>query len=99
MFLVYKFTSVLDVTVLILSQIIWNVRLNLHIAANLCPDLPDLENGVPFIVMDTYHFDDIVTYQCDIGYVLSGSDTIICKADGTWSTSLPTCSGKQQLSE
>ena len=37
------------------------------------------------------------TYQCDSGYEFeSGSltEVITCQADGTWSSSAPTCNGK-----
>ena len=33
-----------------------------------------------------------VTYTCDPGYVLAGSERRLCGEDGTWSGGLPSCS-------
>ncbi|MGC4118128.1 MAG: hypothetical protein QM765_26975 [Myxococcales bacterium] len=34
---------------------------------------------------------DVATYTCDSSFVLSGSSTRLCQADGTWSGTTPTC--------
>lgn len=34
------------------------------------------------------------TFQCDLGYVLTGSGSSTCQTDGTWSTPPPTCTGQ-----
>ena len=36
-------------------------------------------------------FGSSVTYACDAGYTLTGSDTTLCQADGNWSDPAPTC--------
>ena len=35
-----------------------------------------------------------VIYSCNTGYMLNGSSTITCKADGQWSGKAPDCSRK-----
>ena len=37
------------------------------------------------------NFTSVVAYSCDSGYVLNGSNSRFCQADGTWSGSEPTC--------
>ena len=37
-------------------------------------------------------YQDTVTFDCNIGYTLSGSQTAMCQADGTWSGIPATCS-------
>ena len=39
-------------------------------------------------------FGSTVTYRCDPGYTLQGSDTITCMANKQWSERAPTCNGK-----
>ncbi len=38
-----------------------------------------------------YLVDSIVTVTCDEGFKLDGSSTLICNADGNWSSNLPQC--------
>ena len=37
---------------------------------------------------------DTVTYTCDDGYDLIGTETITCTSDGTWSDEPPMCGRK-----
>ena len=32
-----------------------------------------------------------VTFTCDDDYRLRGSETVVCRDDGTWNASVPTC--------
>lgn len=32
-----------------------------------------------------------VTYRCELGYRLSGTEVLLCQSDGEWSTEAPTC--------
>ena len=73
-----------------LSSCIWAFSSS----ANQCPSLPELVNGVKLSIQESYHFGDIVTFQCNIGYILQGSNTIVCQEDGSWDASLPTCTGE-----
>ena len=36
-------------------------------------------------------FSSRVTYSCSVNFMLSGEETRVCQADGTWSGTLPTC--------
>ena len=36
-------------------------------------------------------FSSRVTYTCSVNFMLSGEETRVCQADGTWSGALPTC--------
>ncbi|CAL4133700.1 unnamed protein product [Meganyctiphanes norvegica] len=38
-----------------------------------------------------YEFNNSLVYNCDTGYQLVGSESIICQADGTWSDDFPFC--------
>uniref|UniRef100_A0A672HTV9 Seizure related 6 homolog (mouse)-like 2 n=1 Tax=Salarias fasciatus TaxID=181472 RepID=A0A672HTV9_SALFA len=49
-----------------------------------CPALPQIEFG------------SVLTYQCQPGYDISGSDIITCQWDMSWSSSPPTCVKVQQ---
>ena len=40
---------------------------------------------------DIYTYTSIVTFSCDIGYILSGNYGIECQSNGQWNTSNPTC--------
>ncbi|XP_069100213.1 seizure 6-like protein 2 [Pleurodeles waltl] len=56
-----------------------------------CPDLPDVEFGWktsshPDLIRGT-----VVTYQCEPGYDIMGSDILTCQWDLSWSNSPPTC--------
>ena len=44
-------------------------------------------------------FNTTCTFECPIGYTLSGSDAITCQSDGTLSASLPNCNGKSYGNE
>ncbi|XP_039184898.1 sushi, von Willebrand factor type A, EGF and pentraxin domain-containing protein 1-like isoform X1 [Crotalus tigris] len=48
---------------------------------------------IPFgdSVVSSLHFGSKVSYTCMDGFLLKGTSTIICQADGTWSSPLPEC--------
>ena len=54
------------------------------------PDVPT--NGV--VKFSSTVYGSVATYDCETGYVLSGARSNVCNAEGEWSMSLPTCSGK-----
>lgn len=56
-----------------------------------CGKPPDVENAQA--VGDSYTFSSQVTYRCKTGYELAtGTDSITCLSDGTWSKSIVQCS-------
>ena len=40
---------------------------------------------------DIYNYTSIVTFSCDIGYILSDNYSIECQSNGQWNASNPTC--------
>ncbi|XP_019626709.1 PREDICTED: sushi, von Willebrand factor type A, EGF and pentraxin domain-containing protein 1-like [Branchiostoma belcheri] len=40
-------------------------------------------------------YQDVVTFTCNSGYTLNGATAVTCRADGTWSNPVPTCTGVQ----
>ncbi|XP_075425077.1 seizure 6-like protein isoform X2 [Ascaphus truei] len=56
-----------------------------------CSDLPEIQNGWK----TTSHTDLVrgakITYQCDPGYDIVGSDTLTCQWDLSWSSDPPFC--------
>lgn len=50
----------------------------------------------------TYSYNDIIHFQCDAGYQLSGPSSLVCQADdhesiGHWSKKQPACAGRHLL--
>ena len=48
-------------------------------------------NGERALSNTTYN--SVVTYTCDVGYTLQGSDSRTCQSNGQWSGSVPQCNG------
>ncbi|XP_068164048.1 sushi, von Willebrand factor type A, EGF and pentraxin domain-containing protein 1 isoform X1 [Antennarius striatus] len=53
-----------------------------------CGDLGDLANGM---ARGSYIYPEVVRYECSTGYLLKGSDTLLCQANGKWSGQKPRC--------
>ena len=43
---------------------------------------------------DDFTFSKRVSFKCDPGYKITGSESRICTSSGTWSGSQPICTGK-----
>ena len=54
-----------------------------------CGDPGTLTNGQRSLPSTTYN--SVVTYTCDVGYTLQGSNSRTCQSDGQWSGSVPRC--------
>ena len=54
-----------------------------------CSELVPPNNGSVMYPNTTYG--SVATYTCDNGFLLSVENTRRCKADGSWSGSIPTC--------
>ena len=61
------------------------------IAAKTCSDPGTLPNGQRTLSSTTNI--SVVTYTCDVGYTLQGSNNGTCQSDGQWSGSVPQCNG------
>ncbi len=55
-----------------------------------CGPLTDPANGQVNTSSGTT-FGSTATYSCDTGYKLSGSLSRTCRADGSWSNTIPSC--------
>ena len=57
-----------------------------------CGDPGTLANG--FRIGSNQNFGNEVSYRCDFGFQLSGSQTRSCQSNGRWSGTLPVCMSK-----
>ena len=67
-----------------------------------CPVLYEVYNITWSPNHTTYSHNDIVHFQCDDGYQLSGPSSLVCQAEGhesigRWSNKQPACVGKHLL--
>jgi len=60
-------------------------------AGTRCPLLVDVENGSWLLVTPDRFFGAVVRYTCEAGFQLSGPAERVCRADGEWSGTSPTC--------
>lgn len=56
-----------------------------------CPELPEVEFGWRTSSHAAVIRGTVVTYQCEPGYDIVGSDILTCQWDLSWSNSPPTC--------
>ncbi|XP_059204493.1 seizure protein 6 homolog isoform X1 [Centropristis striata] len=61
-----------------------------------CPTLPQIDFGWISSSHSSPVRGSVLTYQCQPGYDISGSDIITCQWDLSWSSSPPTCVKVQQ---
>ena len=54
-----------------------------------CSDPGTPNNGM--LQGEAFTYNSVVTYNCSVGYNLTGAVTLICLADGTWNESMPSC--------
>ena len=54
-----------------------------------CGDPGTPTNGQRSLSSTTYN--SVVTYTCDVGYTLQGSNSRTCQSDGQWSGSVAQC--------
>lgn len=59
-----------------------------------CGSPPMPTNGEPSSTVSSTTFGAMVTYVCDVGYVLTGDSTVTCETSGQWSGPGPTCTGQ-----
>ena len=51
----------------------------------------DIENGWFELQNDSFSFNSLLLYQCDVGYDMIGSVSRTCLATGQWSSTAPVC--------
>ena len=74
---------------------------SLDFSAKTCPSLAaeEVENGQILLAPSktTFYFEESVTVQCLLGYVVTGTmnttKSLVCIANGSWDADLPTCEG------
>lgn len=57
----------------------------------MCPNLQAPDNAVILSTKEKYHFGDLVRFQCDFGYVMTGSSALLCTSTGAWNGTIPEC--------
>ena len=65
--------------------------LSSHLVVQDCGDPGTPQNGSRRLQGTQYQ--DMVRYQCDTGFQLSGDEVRTCQESGIWMGSLPTCEG------
>ncbi|XP_035669071.1 P-selectin-like [Branchiostoma floridae] len=60
-----------------------------------CPPLTAPANGMRTPTTRSNFYTNTITFTCNSGYVLSGVSPLTCRADGTWSNTIPTCGRRQ----
>ena len=65
-----------------------------YIIAKPCATPTDGTNTVAADPGVSYAFGGTYNYSCQANYCYGGNKTSTCTADGTWSLTPPTCSGK-----
>ncbi|XP_055635764.1 uncharacterized protein LOC129775276 isoform X1 [Toxorhynchites rutilus septentrionalis] len=56
-----------------------------------CPTLTSPENGKLLTNKTEHHFGDVAHFQCNFGYVISGSTSLLCMSTGEWNATAPEC--------
>jgi len=60
--------------------------------ASKCPPLPEVEHATANqLAGKGLNYGTVIRYECDPGYERSGLPTLLCQSNGTWSSSVPTC--------
>lgn len=54
-------------------------------------------HGYVKLDQDAYNEGDVVTYSCQVGYILLGSPVSRCTEDGSWTREVPICGKRLYL--
>lgn len=66
-------------------------RINKTCVPKQCPNLSAPENGKILTLQENYHYNDVITFNCDFGYVLHGQRSLVCGSNGLWNGTTPQC--------
>ena len=66
-------------------------RLNKTCVPRQCPALQPPENGLITSYKETFRFGDMIQFQCNFGFVLTGAPALLCTSSGEWNGTIPTC--------
>lgn len=56
-----------------------------------CP-FPELKNGRQVTgFRKKYYYQATIMFDCNVGYHLQGSETVVCNSNNTWEPPIPTC--------
>lgn len=70
------------------------LQINKSCVPIMCSTIQAPENGIVLSTKDKYHFGDLVSFQCDFGYVMIGSASLLCTSTGVWNGTIPECQCK-----
>lgn len=68
-----------------------SVQRNKSCVPVMCPMLAVPENGKLLTNKIKHHFGDLIKFQCNFGYVMSGSASVLCLSNGQWNATVPEC--------
>lgn len=66
-------------------------RINKTCVPKQCPQLQAPENGKLLNTAKSHHYNDVVSFNCDFGYVMTGSRSLYCGPNGMWNSTAPEC--------
>lgn len=66
-------------------------RINKTCVAKQCPNLRAPDNGKLLNTQESFHYNDVATFNCDFGYVMKGSRALHCGQNGLWNGTAPEC--------
>ena len=70
------------------ADMLWNDSIPTCVLID-CGDPSDLSNGSA--IGSDYSYSSIIRFECDEGYELNGSSSVMCGDDGNWNASTPSC--------
>ncbi|XP_055983881.1 beta-2-glycoprotein 1 [Sorex fumeus] len=68
---------------------LWPIN-TLKCTPRVCPFAGILENGI--VRYTTFEYPNTISFSCNTGYMLNGTDNAKCTEEGVWSPAIPVCS-------
>lgn len=76
------------------KMVYWRWIYSFFLAVVNCSDPAHVENSIRRVqlnITQRFSYGSSVSYECNAGYYLLGSDVLTCQGDGSWDKSLPKC--------